>query len=122
MCLNCAYRSTLISAAAPPTLQGVPSGSTLCPTVEILFLWVGLLFAWAGVHVVRAARMDPLTTMRVDGEIVGYVQNRDDEGTRTFAPVVAFSHPAGGRRIFESAFGAGTLAYAIGARVAVLAD
>lgn len=103
-------------------MQGVPSESTLCPTVEILFLWVGLLFAWAGVHVIRASRMDPLATTRVDGEIVGYVQHSDGKGTRTFAPVVAFSHPAGGRRIFESALGAGTLAHAIGARVAVLAD
>src|SRR5262245_3892368 len=66
--------------------------------------------------------MDPLATMRVDGEIVGYVQRTDGEGTRTFAPVVAFSHPAGGRRAFASAFGASTLAYDIGARVAVLAD
>jgi hypothetical protein len=90
--------------------------------VEILFLWVGLLFAWVGVHVIRASRMDPLTTMRVDGKIAGYVQNVDGEGTRTFAPVITFSHPAGGRRIFESAFGASALAYPIGARVAVLAD
>src|SRR5262245_618467 len=59
-------------------LRGVPSGSTLCPTVEILFLWVGLLFAWVGVHVIRASRMDPVATMRVDGEIVGYVQHDGD--------------------------------------------
>jgi hypothetical protein len=90
--------------------------------VEILFLWVGLLFAWVGVHVILASRMDPLETMRVDGEIVGYVQRSDREGMRTFAPVVAFSHPVGGRSIFESAFGAGTLSYAVGARVFVLAD
>src|SRR5262245_44696395 len=90
--------------------------------MEILFLWVGLIFLWIGVLVIRSARRDGPATQRLEGEVLGYVASGDGKSARTFAPVVAFDHPAAGRRLFESGFGTGNLPHRIGAKVIVLAD
>lgn len=91
--------------------------------VEVLFFWVGLLFAVAGFLIARSARRDFHGAIRASGEIIGYVPNPDAEGGKpTFAPVVAFDHPLAGRRVFQSAFSAGNLLYPVGQTVNVLAD
>lgn len=90
--------------------------------MEILFLWAGLAFAWIGVLVVRAALADG-DAMRVTGEILGYAARVDkDDGSRTYAPVIAFTHPAAGRRIVEGAIATGTLPYAVGQPVTLRVD
>jgi hypothetical protein len=89
--------------------------------MEILFLWAGLLFAWIGIVIVKSAMVDFAEAERVDGELIGYHANVDSEGSRTFSPVIAFQHPTGGRRIFQSEIGTGHFPYPVGQRVRVLA-
>jgi len=90
--------------------------------MEILFLWVGLLFAWIGIVIVKSAMFDFAEAERVDGELIGYIPNVDSEGSQTFSPVIAFHHPVGGRRIFQGEIGTGHIPYAIGQRVRVLVN
>src|SRR6266540_1376676 len=89
--------------------------------MEILFLWVGLLFACIGALILRFSETE-FSGAHVDGEVIGYTPHTDSEGSRSYSPVVAFVHPFAGRRILHSAFGSASFLYPVGARVTVLAD
>lgn len=90
--------------------------------MDILFLWAGLAFAWVGMLILRWER-STAGGERADGEILGYAERVDaDDGSRTYAPVIAFRHPLAGRRVFESALASSALPYAVGKRVKVLID
>jgi hypothetical protein len=90
--------------------------------MEVLFLWAGLLFAGLGLLIVKGAVSGISSAVRVDGEILGYLSKPDAEGGKTYFPVIAFTHPAGGRRVLESSFSSGSFAYPIGSKVTILTD
>jgi hypothetical protein len=88
--------------------------------MEILFLWVGLLFASIGIVIVKSAMFDFEKADQIDGELIGYVADIDREGSRMFYPVLGFVSPAGGPRFFQSEIGTGYFPYSIGQPLKVL--
>jgi hypothetical protein len=88
--------------------------------MEILFLWIGLVFVGFGTLVVRFATSEFSDARRLDGEVIEYVRHRDSDGSLAHAPMVAFVHPVAGRRILLSALRSSNLPYRIGSRVKVL--
>ena len=88
--------------------------------MEIIFLWVGLLFLATGVLVVHSFRDTGHRARRFDGEIIGYAEQRDSDGDRTFAPVIVFRHPRAGRVIFQHPLGSNALPASIGQKVRLI--
>jgi hypothetical protein len=88
--------------------------------MEILFLWVGLLFFAMGVLIIHSFFATGEDARRFDGEIIGYAEQRDSDGDRTYAPVIVFRHPRAGRLVFKHPLGTSTLPARIGQKVRLL--
>jgi hypothetical protein len=90
--------------------------------MEVILLLAGFMFTGLGLLIAKAAGLNFSGAQRVDGEIIGYVQRNDPDGQTTYAPVIAYTHPAGGRRVFESSISTGSFNYPVGSKVTMLTD
>ena len=90
--------------------------------MEIVFLWVGLVFGILGLFIVRSTLGDFTASGRVEGEIIGYAPVIDKDGSRTFAPVIAFHHPNGTRCVIQSALGTSSISWGLREKVGILID
>src|SRR5688500_1931815 len=89
--------------------------------MEIVFLWIGLLFISLGVLVIHSARRTSSGAQRFEGEVLGHTsQNDKDDGSPTFAPVVRFRHPRAGSCVFEHPLRSNTLPAFVGQKVRLI--
>jgi len=91
--------------------------------VEILFFWVGLIFAGVGYLVLRVAKGQDRFAQTVEGEVIGYYQPGLASSKRSmYTPVISFEHPDSGAKIFKSSISANQFIYPLHTKVKVLID
>lgn len=82
--------------------------------MEILFFWVGLIFAGIGLFILWSEFFPGYETMELPGKVVGYTANTGSKNTTFYRTVAQFKNIDGQDYVVESSVGSNMPMHAIG--------